>query len=63
MQTKALAVVRTLANLHLRRSEDGQDLLEYGLLASLIAITAFFAVSSLGETIYNVFWETIGRGF
>jgi Flp pilus assembly pilin Flp len=41
------------------RRSDGQDLLEYGLLAALIAITAFAAVSSLGMTMNTVFWQTI----
>ena len=40
--------------------QDGQDLLEYGLLASLIAIAALGAVSLLGTTINTVFWEKIG---
>lgn len=62
MQARAMTVVRSITNLHLRCAEDGQDLLEYGLLASLIAIAALVAVRSLGETIYSVFWETIGRG-
>lgn len=39
---------------------DGQDLLEYSILASLIAIAALGAVSLLGNTINTVFWETIG---
>jgi pilus assembly protein Flp/PilA len=42
-----------------RRSEDGQDLLEYGLLAALIAIIALGAVSTVGTTINTVFWEAI----
>ncbi|MGH9144380.1 MAG: Flp family type IVb pilin [Vicinamibacterales bacterium] len=42
-------------------SETGQDLLEYGLLAALIAIVAIVGVSSLGNTIYNVFWVQIGQ--
>jgi Flp pilus assembly pilin Flp len=45
------------------RSEDGQDLLEYGLLAALIAIVALGAVSAVGQTIYNVFWQTIATNF
>jgi Flp pilus assembly pilin Flp len=44
----------------LMRQPDGQDLLEYGLLAALIAIFAFGAVSVLGNTIYNIFWTNIG---
>jgi len=42
---------------------DGQDLLEYGLLAALIAIFAFGAVSVLGNTIYNIFWNNIAQNF
>jgi len=45
------------------RSEDGQDLLEYGLLMALIAIVAIGAVSSLGNTINTVFWQTIANNF
>ena len=41
------------------RNEHGQDLLEYGLLAALIAVVALAAVSSLGTTIMNVFWSAI----
>jgi Flp pilus assembly pilin Flp len=40
--------------------ENGQDLMEYGLLAGLIAIVAMVSVSALGDTIYNVFWKQIG---
>jgi pilus assembly protein Flp/PilA len=45
---------------HARRSEEGQDLLEYGLLAALIAIIAIGAVTTVGNTITTVFWTTIG---
>lgn len=44
----------------LRQHEDGQDLLEYGLLASLIAVAAVAAVTMLGDHIYTFFWSTIG---
>jgi Flp pilus assembly pilin Flp len=40
-------------------SETGQDLLEYALLASLIAIVAFAAVDRVGNTINTVFWQAI----
>ncbi|HMB81398.1 MAG TPA: hypothetical protein VKI43_15070 [Vicinamibacterales bacterium] len=40
---------------------DGQDLLEYGLLAALIAVFAMIGISTLGDTIYNVFWRGIGQ--
>ena len=41
------------------RNDEGQDLLEYGLLAALIALVALGAVSVVGQTIYTVFWQTI----
>ena len=43
------------------KSTEGQDLLEYGLLAALIALVAIAGVSSVGQTIYNVFWSGIGQ--
>lgn len=47
----------------LTRPEDGQDLLEYGLLASLIAIFALAAVRLVGDQINTVLWETIANNF
>ena len=45
------------------RRDDGQDLLEYGLLVVLIAIVALAAVSSVGTTINSVFWQPIAQNF
>jgi Flp pilus assembly pilin Flp len=42
-------------------SDDGQDLIEYGLLAALIAIVAIIGVSAVGDTLYSVFWRSIGQ--
>ena len=39
--------------------EEGQDLMEYGLLMALIAIVAVGAVQAVGNTINNVFWSVI----
>lgn len=39
--------------------EEGQDLLEYGLLAVLIAVAAITAIDSVGGIINDVLWETI----
>jgi Flp pilus assembly pilin Flp len=36
---------------------DGQDLVEYGVLASLIALVAFLAISTLGSTV-DALWQT-----
>jgi Flp pilus assembly pilin Flp len=40
-------------------SDSGQDLLEYGLLAALIAVVAIGAVTRVGDTINTVFWSAI----
>ena len=45
------------------RNEEGQDLLEYALLVALIALVAFGAVATVGQTIYTVFWKTIVAAF
>ncbi len=50
----ALSFIRRL-----RHAEEGQDLLEYGLLAALIAVFALGAVAGLGNTIKTVFWGAI----
>ena len=41
--------------------DEGQDLIEYGLLAALIAMVAMVSVTSLGNIIYTVFWQSIGQ--
>ncbi len=43
----------------LRKRDDGQDLLEYSLLVSLIALFALVAVSLLAEQITDVWWGAI----
>ena len=47
------------AKLRLFEDESGQDLLEYGLLVALIAIVAISAVTSVGVTLRDVFWNAI----
>ena len=41
------------------RKEDGQDLIEYGLLMMLIAIGAIVAVTSTGNALNSILWQTI----
>jgi len=41
--------------------DEGQDLMEYGLLAALIAIVAMVSVTALGQTIFNTFWNNIAQ--
>ena len=55
---QALVVIRRLV-----RHDKGQDLLEYGLLAALIALLAFGAVTAVGQTITSVFWNNIAQNF
>lgn len=43
----------------LARTEDGQDLLEYGMIVVLIALAAVVAVTSVGSTINAVLWQVI----
>jgi Flp pilus assembly pilin Flp len=43
------------------KREDGQDLLEYGLLASLIAIFAMAAIRLMASSIIDVFWGQIAN--
>lgn len=58
MQSQAaVRILREVAGV--RRSEEGQDLLEYGMLAALIAIIALGAVTTVGNVITGVFWNAI----
>jgi Flp pilus assembly pilin Flp len=60
---EAVAALLRRANQRFPTSEEGQDLLEYGLLAALIALAALGAVTAVGNTIYTVFWKTISTSF
>ena len=46
-----------------RRKNEGQDLLEYSILVALIAIVAIGAVTTLGNTIDQAFWQMIAQKF
>ena len=50
--------VLTLVHRLVRTRDDGQDLIEYGLLVALIAIVAMVAVGTVGTTINTAFWQT-----
>jgi Flp pilus assembly pilin Flp len=45
----------------LRRRDDGQDLVEYGMLAALISIAALTAVNALAGVIKSKFWDVVGN--
>jgi pilus assembly protein Flp/PilA len=59
----AVAVLRRIADTRFRRSEEGQDLLEYGILMALIGVLAIGAVTTLGNTVNTVFWQVIASNF
>jgi Flp pilus assembly pilin Flp len=59
----AVAVLKKIVGGRFRQAEDGQDLLEYGLLAALIALIALGAVTAVGNTINTVFWTAIASNF
>jgi len=42
--------------------DEGQDLLEYGLLASLIATFVIGALTMVGHQVNDVLWGVIARG-
>ena len=41
---------------------DGQDLMEYGLLAALIAVIAIMAMTAVGTTLNTMFYQTFPSG-
>jgi Flp pilus assembly pilin Flp len=45
------------------RADRGQDLIEYGMLAALIAVVAVTAVATLGTQVRDVLWHTIVNNF
>jgi Flp pilus assembly pilin Flp len=47
------------AAFELLRDDSGQDLLEYSLLAVLIALVAMVAVRSVGTTMTDLWWGPI----
>ena len=63
MPSIAIAMLKRLLNVRLNRADEGQDLLEYGLLMALIAVFAMGAVSVVGNTVNTVFWQSIASNF
>jgi Flp pilus assembly pilin Flp len=57
MQRVLIAVSR------LARRDDGQDLIEYGLLMLVIAIAAILAVTSTGNALNSILWQNIASNF
>lgn len=55
MQTVIAVVNRLVAH------DDGQDLVEYGLLVVLIAVIAIAGISFLGSTVSAVLWQPLAN--
>jgi len=47
--------------IQLLKSDDGQDLIEYALLAVLIAIGAILMITSVGSQLNTLFWVPIAN--
>jgi Flp pilus assembly pilin Flp len=41
--------------------DDGQDLIEYGMLGALISVFAIGAVQALGRVIKTSFWDVVAN--
>jgi Flp pilus assembly pilin Flp len=55
---RAISVLRRFV-----RKDDGQDLVEYGLLVVLIAVVAMAGVTTLGVKVNTAFWQFIVNSF
>ena len=56
--------VRALRRLvSLVSADRGQDLLEYAMLGALISLVAVGAVTTLGQTVNTVLWQSIAAQF
>jgi Flp pilus assembly pilin Flp len=55
---RALSIVSRIV-----RRDEGQDLIEYALLATLIAVAMIAVVTQLGHTINSVFWQPLAQNF
>jgi Flp pilus assembly pilin Flp len=51
------AVARLVSN------DEGQDLVEYGFVAALIALAVILAVSGFGDVLNRLWWGPIARAF
>lgn len=59
----AVDALRRITSAKLHEESEGQDLLEYALLCSLIALVAMGAVGIVGRTVHDVFWQAIVQNF
>ena len=60
---RLLTIARALATEGLAIEDDAQDLIEYAMLAGLIALICVLVVTTLGLNIFNLFWNRIATTF
>jgi Flp pilus assembly pilin Flp len=60
---RLLTIARGLATEGLVLEDDAQDLIEYAMLAGLIALVCVVAVTTVGLNIFNLFWDRIATQF
>lgn len=51
---RLLTINRSLAT-----EDEAQDLLEYAMLIGLIALICIVAVTTVGQTVFTLFWDRI----
>jgi Flp pilus assembly pilin Flp len=56
---KRVPVITVASLRRLVRRDEGQDLLEYGILASLIALALMGLLTMVSDTVTNVLWRAI----
>jgi Flp pilus assembly pilin Flp len=55
---RLLTINRSLAT-----EDDAQDLLEYAMLIGLIALVCIAVVTTVGMTVFTLFWDRIATNF
>ena len=60
---RLLTIARVLATEGLATEDDAQDLMEYAMLAGLIALVCVTVVTTLGMNIFTLFWDRIATTF
>jgi Flp pilus assembly pilin Flp len=60
---RLLTIARGLATEGLVIEDDAQDLIEYAMLVGLIALLCVAVVTTVGQTIFELFWDRIATKF
>jgi Flp pilus assembly pilin Flp len=60
---RLLTIARGLATEGLVIEDDAQDLIEYAMLVGLIALLCVAVVTTVGQTIFELFWDRIATNF